>query len=403
MAKITIIGGGPAGLMAAETALSEGCDVTLFEAKPTLARKFLLAGKSGLNLSHSEQFDAFSKRYGDASERMLPMLERFTSQHIVAWANELGAETFVGSSGMVFPKAMKGSPLLRAWIQRLTAAGLKVNLRHKWQGFNDDSVVFDTPDGRVTHKFETLVLALGGASWPKLGSDAAWVPFLEERGVEIAPFRPANCGFDVDWSDHFIERFAGAPVKGVVAGSGAGSVHGEFVTTKTGVEGSLVYAHAAALRDVIERKGRATLTLDLSPARELPNLTALLARQNPKLSFSNKLRKGPGLTGAKAALLREMVPDVAQYSAEKLAKLIKNLPIPVVRTQPIEDAISVAGGVAWSEVKPNLMLEKAPSIFVAGEMLDWEAPTGGYLLTGCFATGRAAGSFAAKWSKLAWA
>lgn len=403
MTKITIIGGGPAGLMAAEAALEEGCDVTLYEAKPTLARKFLMAGKSGLNITHTQEFEAFASRFGDAAESMLPFIKSFPSQRVTLWANELGAETFVGSSGMVFPKVMKASPLLRAWINRLVDAGLKINLRHKWQGFDGDSVVFETPDGRVSEKFETLILALGGASWPKLGSDAAWVPFLEQKGVEIAPFKAANCGFEVEWSNHFIERFAGAPVKGVVAGSGAGPLHGEFVVTKTGVEGSLIYAHAAALRDVIERKGRATLTLDLTPARELPNLTALLAKQGPKVSFSNKLRKGAGLKGVKAALLREIVPDVAQHTPEQLAKLIKSLPIPVERAQPIEKAISSAGGVAWSEVKPDLMLEKAPSIFVAGEMLDWEAPTGGYLLSGCFATGRAAGLGAAKWSKLAWA
>jgi uncharacterized flavoprotein (TIGR03862 family) len=397
MARIAIIGGGPAGLMAAEVAAGRGLDVTVFEAKATVGRKLLMAGKSGLNITHSEAPPAFDARYGPARPRLQAMLDAFPGSALRTWCEGLGIDTFVGSSGRVFPKAMKASPLLRAWMVRLAGQGVTIRTRHRWLGFQGTSHVFETPAGRVVEQFDAVVLALGGASWPELGSDAAWVPWLAESGVELTPFRPANCGFEVAWSDLFVERFAGEPIKAVVASSDAGAISGEFVISRQGVEGSLVYAHAAALRDRLGVDGAAALVLDLAPGRTEDRLARDLARQPAKASFSNRMRKGAGLDGVKLGLLRELAPDVAARSPTELASLIKALPLPVQRPRPIEQAISVAGGVAWTGVADDLMLQALPGIFVAGEMLDWEAPTGGYLLTACFATGRAAGLAAARY------
>lgn len=394
--RIGIIGGGPAGLMAAETLSAAGCAVTVFEAMPTVGRKFLMAGKSGLNLTHAEPMDDFSARFGAARARLEPALRAFENAAVRDWADGLGAETFVGSSGRVFPRAMKASPLLRAWLARLAGQGADIRTRHRWTGWNGDDLVFETPEGETRHGFDAVILALGGASWPRLGSDAAWVPWLAARGIEVTPFRPANCGFDLDWSVHFIDRFAGAPVKGVVATSAAGALPGEFVVTRTGIEGSLVYAHAAALRDALET-GPAALMLDLAPGREAERLARDLARQPAKASFANRLRKGAGLDGVKAALLREFAAEGVRGDTRALARVIKALPVPLVRPRPIAEAISAAGGVAWDAVGRDFMLTRLPGTFVAGEMLDWEAPTGGYLLTACLATGRAAGEGALGW------
>ena len=390
MAQIGIIGGGPAGLMAAETLSAQGHAVKVFEAMPTVGRKFLMAGKSGLNITHAEPHETLLSRFGAATPALQPALDGFTNEQIRDWCTGLGIETFVGSSGRVFPVAMKASPLLRAWLARLAGQGVSIHPRHHWRGFAEDGLAFDTPQGPQTLQFDAVVLALGGASWPKLGSDAAWVPFLADRGVGITPFAPANCGYERDWSPIFVERFAGAAVKSVVASSVAGAVPGEFVITQWGVEGSLIYAHAAALREALARDGEASLTLDLAPQRSVERLASDLARQPAKLSFTNRLRKATGIEGVKAGLLRECAPDVASLSPEALAARFKALELPLLRPRPIAEAISSAGGIAWPSVDEHLMLKSVPGVFVAGEMLDWEAPTGGYLLTACLATGRAA-------------
>ncbi|WP_202314427.1 TIGR03862 family flavoprotein [Mesorhizobium sp. L-8-10] len=388
--RIAIIGGGPAGLAAAETLSAAGHGVTVYEAMPTLGRKFLLAGKSGLNITHSEDYPSFVSRFGDAAGRLRSALDAFTPEDVKAWAEGLGIETFVGSSGRVFPTVMKASPLLRAWRGRLEDQGVSILTRHRWIGFAGDGLVFRTPEGETVVDCDAALLALGGASWPRLGSDAAWTGWLREKGVTVRDFRPANCGFDVAWSPAFVERFAGSPIKSVVASSDAGSVPGEFVVTGAGIEGSLVYAHAAALRDRLEREGTAVLTLDLAPGRTSERLARDLGRQDIKASFSTRLRKGAGIGGVKAALLRQLVPEDDRKDAARLARRIKTLALPLVAPRPIAEVISSAGGVAWEGVDDAYMLKALPGIFVAGEMLDWEAPTGGYLLTACLATGRAA-------------
>ncbi|MBY5768260.1 TIGR03862 family flavoprotein [Rhizobium leguminosarum] len=388
--RIAIIGGGPAGLAAAELLSRSGHAVTVYDAMPTFARKFLLAGKSGLNITHSEDYARFTTRFGTASARLRPALDAFTPDDIRDWAAGLGTETFVGSSGRVFPKVMKASPLLRAWLKRLEAQGTALRTRHRWTGFAQDGYAFETPEGCSIVHCDAALLALGGASWPRLGSDAAWVPWLAGRGVEIDTFQPANCGFVVGWSGNFSERFAGEPVKSVTATSEAGTFPGEFVITGSGIEGSLVYTHTAALRDRLLNHGSAVLTLDLAPGRTIERLSRDLARQDAKSSFSNRLRKGAGLDGVKAALLRELAPERDRTDPERLAGMIKALPVPVIETRPIAEAISSAGGIRWSSIDDSYMLKALPGTFVAGEMLDWEAPTGGFLLTACLATGQAA-------------
>lgn len=393
--RIGIVGAGPAGLMAAEVAAEQGAEVVVFDAMPSVGRKLLMAGKSGLNLTHAEPHEALLGRYGAARGRLEAALNAFGAEQVRDWCAGLGVETFVGSSDRVFPKAMKASPLLRAWLGRLGALGVDIRTRHRWVGFDGGRLAFETPMGRLDEGFDAVVLALGGASWPRLGSDAAWVRLLETQGVGVTPFRPANCGFECDWSPIFAERFAGAPVKAVTARSNMGTMQGEFVISARGMEGSLVYAHSAALRDALERDGQAELHLDLMPGRSVERLTHDLARQPVKTSFSNRLRKGAGLDGVKLGLLREVVADVGALGPDALAKQIKALAVPVRRTTPIAEAISVAGGIGWDAVDARFALKALPNVFVAGEMLDWEAPTGGYLLTACFASGRVAGLAAA--------
>lgn len=388
--EIAIIGGGPSGLMAAEILSLQNHSVTVYDSMPTVARKFLLAGKSGLNITHSEDFQRFFGRFATSSERLRSALDAFTPADVRAWAHDLGTETFIGSSGRVFPKAMKASPLLRAWIRRLEAQGVGILTRHRWTGFDGRALAFETPDGRKLVHSDATLLALGGASYPRLGSDAGWLKVLMEAGVDIADLRPANCGFDIAWSDQFRERFAGEALKSVTATSNVGTIPGEFVISRHGIEGSLVYAHAAELRDRLDADGRAALTIDLAPGRSRQRLAKDLARPDGKASFSNRLRKGAGLEGVKSALLREIAPDASRADPKALADLIKALPIHVVRPRPIAEAISSAGGVRWSAVDQAYMLKALPGVFVAGEMIDWEAPTGGYLLTACFAMGRAA-------------
>ncbi|WCJ64882.1 MULTISPECIES: TIGR03862 family flavoprotein [Agrobacterium] len=395
--QVAIIGGGPAGLIAAEMLSSAGHAVTVFEAMPTVARKLLMAGKSGLNITHAEDYDSFRYRFGEAEPRLRAALDDFTPEKLRDWAERLGQETFVGTSGRVFPRVMKASPLLRVWLARLEAQGVTIRTRHRWTGFSGDRLVFATPDGEVTIKADAVLLALGGASWPRLGSDAAWVPMLAQKGVEVSPFRPTNCGFDVDWSDIFRERFAGEAVKSTVTISPAGAFQGEFVITKHGIEGSVVYAHSAALRDRLEQVGGAALAVDLAPGRTVERLSRDLEKLGRKESFANRMRKAAGLSAVKVGLLREIFPDIAAMPDEFVAARLKHLEIPLLRSRPIAEAISAAGGVAWSGVDENYMLKSIPGLFVAGEMLDWEAPTGGYLLTACFATGKAAAKGMAGW------
>ncbi|CAN7588310.1 TIGR03862 family flavoprotein [Rhizobium sp. LjRoot98] len=396
--QIAIIGGGPAGLMAAEVLSSSGHAVTVYDGMPTFGRKFLLAGKSGLNITHSEDYQRFATRFGAASDRLRTALDAFTPADVQAWAAGLGTETFTGTSGRVFPTVMKASPLLRAWLKRLETQGVKLMTRHRWTGFTDDGLTFETPNDLKTIHSDATLLALGGASWPRLGADGSWFPLLRDKGVGITDLQPANCGFDVNWSDVFKDRFAGAPLKSVTTTSDAGTFPGEFVISRHGIEGSLVYAHSAALRERLIRQSKATLLVDLAPGRSVERLERDLARQDGKISLSNRLRKGAGLEGVKAALVRELGTQSLGDPAQ-LALLIKALSIPVTRPRPIAEAISSAGGIRFDAVDERYMLKALPGVFAAGEMLDWEAPTGGYLLTACFATGRAAAAGINQWLK----
>ena len=400
-----MIGAGPAGLMAAEVIRDAGLPVVVFDAMPSAARKFLLAGKGGLNLTHAEPFDRFIGRYGEAAAWLAPMLQAFGPEALRDWVHRLGIETFVGTSGRVFPEQMKAAPLLRAWLHRLRAAGVQFRMRHRWCGWHADgrTLLFDGPAAAPAHiaiPVRATVLALGGASWPRLGSDGGWVPWLRQAGVAIRSLAPANCGFDVGWSGHFANRFAGHPVKAVIAwpdGDPAAARQGEFVITAGGIEGSLVYHHAAGLRDRLLAGGPAALVLDLAPGRSLERLVGELARPRGGRSLANHLRVRAGIDGVKAGLLRERLPAEAFDDPSRLAAAIKALAIPLRAARPLAEAISTAGGVTQEALDPQLMLKARPGVFCAGEMLDWEAPTGGYLLTASFATGRTAGAGVVCW------
>ncbi|MDP2697660.1 TIGR03862 family flavoprotein [Thalassospira sp.] len=381
-----IIGAGPAGLMAAERLAGAGHAVTIFEGMASAGRKFLMAGKSGLNITHSEDLETFLTRYGTSRERLEPHLRTFGPQHIRDWCTGLGIETFVGSSGRVFPTAMKASPLLRAWLRRLDGLGCKIQYRHYWTGWDDKGhAVFKTPDGPITAKADITVLALGGGSWKRLGSDGKWMDILTRAGIRCTPFKPANCGFDVAWSDHLIDKCAGRPVKPVILTCGSHTVRGEFVISKNGVEGSAIYAISATIRDTWLATGTATITLDLIPDRDLADIATRLAKPRGKNSLGNHLRKTLGLDATKTALMFEKTPPETLNNPAKLATAIKALPIKITRPRPIDEAISTAGGVAWEELDENFQLLKRPGTYCVGEMVDWEAPTGGYLLTGCLA------------------
>jgi uncharacterized flavoprotein (TIGR03862 family) len=397
--RAVVIGAGPAGLMAAEVLAVAGVGVEVYDAMPSAGRKFLMAGKSGLNLTHAEPFERFIARYGARQGWVAPWLSAFGADALRVWSHDLGIDTFVGSSGRVFPAGMKAAPLLRAWLHRLRAAGVRFHMRHRWLGWEGDALVFDTPDGIVKVGFPgtAVILALGGGSWPQLGSDAAWVPLLRQRGIEVAQLKPANCGFDVAWSAHFKDRFAGQPVKTVAACVGDETRQGEFVVTAHGVEGGLVYAFSAALRDAIEQDGNATLTLDLAPGRSLERLTQEIAHPRGARSMASHLQSRAGIAGVKAGLLRECASKEDYADPARLAAAIKALPLRLASPRPLAEAISSAGGVPAESLDANLMLKALPGVFCAGEMLDWEAPTGGYLLTACFASGYAAGQGAAAW------
>ncbi|MFC5300356.1 TIGR03862 family flavoprotein [Azospira restricta] len=395
-----VIGGGPAGLMAAEVLAAAGAAVDVYDAMPSVARKFLLAGKGGMNITHAEPPERFLARYGERRAEIAPLLAAFGPDDLRDWIHGLGIATFVGSSGRVFPTDMKAAPLLRAWLHRLRAAGVRFHPRHRWLGWDANGALrFATPAGELTRAADATVLALGGGSWARLGSDGAWLPLLAAQGIAVAPLRPANCGFDVGgWSAHFAERFAGAPVKTVAALQPDGSRRaGEFVVTASGVEGSLVYALSAMLRDAIERDGEATLTLDLLPDWREERLAAEIARPRGARSLASHLQSRIGLKGVKAGLLREVLGRDAFNTPPRLAAAIKALPLRLTAPRPLDEAISSAGGVRFEELDAQLMLRRRPGVFCAGEMLDWEAPTGGYLLTACFASGRAAGAGALAW------
>ena len=386
MAAVAVIGGGPAGLFAAETLAAAGHSVTIHDRMPSVGRKLLMAGRGGLNLTHSEAFDAFVGRYGAASARLRPMLEAFPPAALVAWAEGLGQPTFVGSSGRIFPKALKASPLLRTWLARLESLGVAIHTRHAWQGWTADGALsFRTPDGEITERPDATVLALGGASWPKLGSDGAWADWLDD----VAPFQPANMGFELAWSPVML-GFAGQPLKGLALTFRDRTARGEAMITRHGLEGGVIYALSSALRDAIAAEGEATILIDLRPDMSLGALTARLSHAKGGESLSNHLRKALKLSPVEINLLREAHGKDLPVQPAALAAAIKSAPIRLTGVQPLARAISSAGGVAFSAVDDDLMLRARPGVFVAGEMLDWEAPTGGYLLQASFATGLAA-------------
>lgn len=408
MSTLAVIGGGPAGLMAVEIARAAGIEVDLYDAKGSVGRKFLIAGKGGLNLTHSEPMPSFARRYREREHEVAGWLHDFDAGALRAWARELGVDTFVGSSGRVFPTDLKAAPLLRGWVRRLHGQGVRFHMQHRWLGWDDNRALrFTTPDGERVMHADAVVLALGGGSWPQLGSDGAWQDVLREYGVDLAPLRPSNCGFDIGWSAFFTEHHAGAPLKPVVAhwrdASGAERhLQGECVVTATGIEGSLVYALSAELRDTIAREGSALLQLDLAPGREQARLRDALAKPRQRRSLGEHLRRQTSLSGVKSALLHEVLDRAAMEDPATLAATIKRLPLRLQRPRPLAEAISSAGGVRLEAMDAALMLESAatrlpPGIFCAGEMLDWEAPTGGYLLAACFASGRRAGEGAVAW------
>lgn len=389
--RITIIGAGPAGLMAADTLSAAGIAVDVYDAMPSAARKFLMAGKGGMNITHAEPLADFLMRYGTSREQIEPLLQAFPPQALREWIHGLGIETFVGTSGRVFPKEMKAAPLLRAWLHRLRQRGVHFHMRHRWLGWDGDGALrFSTPEGERIFTADATLLALGGASWPQLGSTGAWVPLLAAHGVDIAPLRPSNCGFDIAWTPHFRERHAGEPLKSVAASFGDVRKPGECMVTAHGIEGGLIYALSAALRDAIETEGQATLHLDLLPDWPLARVQQEVSHPRGSRSLSSHLASRLGLKGAKAGLLREALTPQQMQDDALLAQTIKALPLPLLAPRPIAEAISSAGGVRFEEVDELLMLRKLPGVFVAGEMLDWEAPTGGYLLSACFASGHAA-------------
>ncbi len=392
--QAVVVGAGPAGLMAAEVLASHGVVVHVYDAMPSAGRKFLLAGRGGLNLTHAEPLDRFVTRLRPSQPRLQAMVRAFAPDAMRAWAQDLGVPTFVGSSGRVFPVDMKAAPLLRAWLHRLRAAGVVFHMRHRWLGWSEQGALrMQGPQGRVDVTASAVVLALGGASWARLGSDGAWQPVLCEAGVEVAPLVPSNCGFDVagGWTPHFASRFAGQPFKSVAIELDGIVRKGEFVATDTGVEGSLVYAVSADLREQIAAHGHAVFHLDLLPDRSLERVQAEVAHPRGARSLSSHLKSRLGLDGIKLGLLHELLAREVLHDAAQLARAIKSLPVRLSATRPIDEAISSAGGVRASALDDTLMLKVRPGVWCAGEMLDWEAPTGGYLLTACMATGRAAG------------
>lgn len=400
--RAAIVGGGPAGLMAAQTLAEAGIAADVYDAMPSVGRKFLLAGRGGMNITHAEDYAAFATRYGARSAALRPMLDAFTPEQVRGWIHGLGIDTFVGTSGRVFPADMKAAPLLRAWLHRLKEQGVRFHQRHRWTGWAEDGALcFESPDGPVRVRADAAVLALGGGSWARLGSDGAWVPLLQQAGVDTAPLVPSNCGFDVQWSPHFSARHAGEPLTTVAIGheDADGALvwkKGQFVVTATGVEGSLVYAVSAPLRDRIVRDGSAVMYLDLLPDFSAERVLDEVCKPRGSRSMSSHLQSRLGIKGVKAGLLRECASKEQCADPVALAQVLKRLPVVLRAPRPIDEAISSAGGVRF-EALDGTMVKALPGVFVAGEMMDWEAPTGGYLLTACFATGIQAARDAAAW------
>jgi uncharacterized flavoprotein (TIGR03862 family) len=394
--SVAVIGGGPAGLMAAEMLAAARHPVTVYDRMPSVGRKLLMAGRGGLNLTHSEDFERFLARYGEAAPRLRPLLEAFRPEDLRAWAEALGQKTFVGSSGRVFPEAFKASPLLRAWLQRLDGLGVRFALRHRWEGWDSSGRLrFAAPDGPVTTKPAATILALGGASWPRLGADGTWVEMLSARGTAVSPLKPANMGFTRPWSEVFRSRHEGEPLKRIALTFSGITVRGEAIVTADGIEGGAVYALSAPLRDAIAAQGSARLLVDLRPDLTMEALANRLAAPRGSQSASTFLRKAAGLSPVAAGLLRESGPLPSDPGV--LAALIKAVPLTLAGAKPLDRAISTAGGVSLDAVDETLMLRHLPGVFVAGEMLDWEAPTGGYLLQAVFATGVAAAKGVMRW------
>ncbi|WP_095114046.1 TIGR03862 family flavoprotein [Pseudomonas sp. Irchel 3H7] len=401
-AHVAIIGGGPAGLMAAEVLSQAGIRVDLYDGMPSVGRKFLLAGVGGMNITHSEAYPAFLSRYAERAPQIAPLLRGFDADALCQWIHDLGIETFVGSSGRVFPTDMKAAPLLRAWLKRLRDSGVVIHTRHRWLGWDEHGALrIDSPEGEITVKPDATLLALGGGSWSRLGSDGAWMLPLEQRGVGLAPLQPSNCGFEVQaWSELMVSKFAGAPLKNIAIGLNDDVPRlGECVITATGIEGSLIYALSAPIREAINQYGAATVHIDLLPGRPVDKLQAALSKPRGSRSMAKHLHSQVGIDGVKAALLRELTDAATFADPALLARAIKALPLTLVKTRPLDEAISSAGGVTFEAMDERLMLKALPGVFCAGEMLDWEAPTGGYLLTGCFASGRAAGLGIVQWFK----
>ncbi|WP_176513951.1 TIGR03862 family flavoprotein [Pseudomonas faucium] len=398
--RAVVIGAGPAGLMAAEALAQRGLAVEVYDAMPSVGRKFLLAGVGGMNITHSEPYPQFVARYAERQGEVEGLLRDFDATALRQWIHGLGIDTFVGTSGRVFPTDMKAAPLLRAWLKRLRDSGVVIHTRHRWLGWNaDGSLRIAYPQGELQVQADAVVLALGGASWARLGSDGAWQPLLQDRAVDISPLRPSNCGFEVQgWSALLKDKFAGAPLKNIALSvPGQAPRKGEFILTAQGLEGSLVYAWSAPLREAIARDGQATLLLDLLPDKPVDKIAQALAKPRGSRSMAKHLHSQLNIDGAKAGLLRELTDQATFADAAALARAIKALPITLVRTRPLDEAISSAGGVRFEGLDEGLMVKGLPGVFCAGEMLDWEAPTGGYLLTACFASGLRAGRAAADW------
>ncbi|WP_297800470.1 TIGR03862 family flavoprotein [uncultured Brevundimonas sp.] len=381
---VAVIGAGPAGLMAAEQLAQSGYQVTVYDQMPSVARKFLMAGRGGLNLTHSEPRPRFDGRYGALESRVATWLDRFDAEALRQWADSLGAEIFVGSSGRVFPKAMKASPLLRAWLGRLDQLGVAVRTRSRWTGWDGDSLTIETPDGAEQITADAVVLAMGGASWARLGSDAAWVPWLKAKGVEVETFRPSNVGFEAKWSPVLAEKYAGQPLKNIAVSHKESHARGEAMVAQYGLEGGAVYALSSAIREDIAANGAATIHIDLRPDLDHQTLVTRLSKPQGKNSLSNHLRKALKLDGVAVALMREGGP--LPHDIDELARLIKAVPVTLNAPRGLDRAISSAGGISASQYGPDMMLTALPGVFVCGEMLDWEAPTGGYLLQACFAS-----------------
>ncbi|WP_130900858.1 TIGR03862 family flavoprotein [Pseudomonas sp. Sample_11] len=399
---VAIIGGGPAGLMAAEVLSQAGIRVDVYDGMPSVGRKFLLAGVGGMNITHSEAYPAFLSRYAERAPQIAPLLRGFDADALCQWIHELGIETFIGSSGRVFPTDMKAAPLLRAWLKRLRDSGVVIHTRHRWLGWDASGALrIASPEGEISVNPDATLLALGGGSWSRLGSDGAWMLPLEQRGVDLAPLQPSNCGFEVQaWSELMVSKFAGAPLKNIAIGLNDDLPRlGECVITATGIEGSLIYALSAPIREAINGYGAAVIHIDLLPGRPVDKLQAALSKPRGSRSMAKHLHSQVGIDGVKAALLRELTDAETFGDPALLARAMKALPLTLVKTRPLDEAISSAGGVRFEAMDERLMLKALPGVFCAGEMLDWEAPTGGYLLTGCFASGRAAGLGIVQWFK----